>query len=95
MSPVLGNIVKKIGENADRILLVVTTAVITIIIVSRSKDKAYKALLKQHDEETAKRLAEEMDRKIDELKEKYDKNEDELKEKINKLFEEFGLEKPY
>lgn len=95
MTPILGNIVKKVSENSGRILLVATTAVITVIIVNRSKNKAYKALLKQHDEETAKRLAEEMSRKIDELKEEYNKENEELKEKINKLYAEYGLETLY
>ena len=71
MNPVitnfLANCAKQVGKHATKIVIATTTAVVTYIITSKSKDKAYNKLKKKHDKELAEKISKEMNEKIDEL----------------------------
>lgn len=62
-----------------------------MITMARIKDKAYEELLKQHDKETAKRMAKEFNTKLKQIKKEQKDNEEMLKKKMKDLCKEFGI----
>lgn len=56
------------------------------------KDKAYKELKKKHDKETAKRMAKEFNKQLDQIKKEHKENEEKMKKKMIDLCKLFGLD---
>lgn len=74
----------------------VISAIVSSILTSNYKDKAYKSLLKKHDQDTAERLSKQFDEKLKNEKKKWKeqniKDKETLRQKIRIICNEFGID---
>lgn len=74
----------------------VITAIVSSILTSNYKDKAYKSLSKKHDQDTAERLSKQFDEKLKNEKKKWKeqniKDKETLRQKIRIICNEFGID---
>ena len=78
-------IIKKISVGLAAAVAVV---IVSTVIVSKVKDKAYKEFISKHDEETARSLAEAFNHRVDKLQKD---SISRFKEDVRKLCEEYQI----
>lgn len=71
------------------------SAIVSSILTSNYKDKAYKSLMTKHDKETAEKLTKQFDEKLNSEKKKWKeqniKDKETLRQRIRNICNEFGI----